>query len=295
MKKTLLSTIAAALALAGCGGTSGSSTSSSTAAATPQTQTTTATQAAAKQTTTKHKATHHKAAVHKPEPAATSATTTSAPVATATTSAPLTTHSSPPPVTTTSAPAPVVAAPKPTGSSTTQSGNQSGNKSKSKSNQGRATASPTRGTEPAPAACRRCRSWLPAVSFEVASGSSVHVTHPRYFGLFNPAPTFPAQCADRIVAVFNPQLATSSTSPAAVEIESHVIRSVACRAGLPAETVGHFTTAGSEANYTALICALTRSNAGFAAHGARCFEGPPVFYVSRESTLLGSRSRTRRV
>ena len=26
----------------------------------------------------------------------------------------------------------------------------------------------------------------------------VHVTHPRYFGLFNPAPTFPAQCADRI-------------------------------------------------------------------------------------------------
>jgi DNA modification methylase len=28
----------------------------------------------------------------------------------------------------------------------------------------------------------------------------VHVTHPRYFGLFNPAPTFPAQCADRIAA-----------------------------------------------------------------------------------------------
>ncbi len=113
----------------------------------------------------------------------------------------------------------------------------------------------------------------------------VHVTHPRYFGLFNPAPTFPAQCADRIVAVFNPQLATSSTSPAAVEIESHVIRAVASRAGLPAEAGGHFTTAGSEANYTALICALTRSNAGFAAQGARCFQGPPVFYVSRESHL----------
>ena len=36
----------------------------------------------------------------------------------------------------------------------------------------------------------------------------VHVTHPRYFGLFNPAPTFPAQCADRIAGAFNPQLAT---------------------------------------------------------------------------------------
>jgi len=113
----------------------------------------------------------------------------------------------------------------------------------------------------------------------------VHVTHPRYFGLFNPAPTFPAQCADRIAAVFNPQLATATTSPAAVEIEAHVIRSVADRAGLPAEACGHFTTAGSEANYTALICALTRSSHGFATEGARCFQGPPVFYASRESHL----------
>jgi aromatic-L-amino-acid decarboxylase len=113
----------------------------------------------------------------------------------------------------------------------------------------------------------------------------VHVTHPRYFGLFNPAPTFPAQCADRIAAVFNPQLATATTSPAAVEIEAHVIRSVADRAGFPAEASGHFTNAGSEANYTALICALTRSNHRFATEGARCFQGPPVFYVSRESHL----------
>jgi hypothetical protein len=52
----------------------------------------------------------------------------------------------------------------------------------------------------------------------------VHVTHPRYFGLLNPAPTFPAQCADRMADAFNPQLATSTTSPAAVEIEAHVIR-----------------------------------------------------------------------
>jgi aromatic-L-amino-acid/L-tryptophan decarboxylase len=111
------------------------------------------------------------------------------------------------------------------------------------------------------------------------------VTHPRYFALFNPAPTFPAPCADRIAAVFNPQLATSTRSPAAVEIEAHVIRSVAVRAGLPAEAGGHFTTAGSEANYTALICALTRSNSGFATEGARCFQSPPVFYVSRESHL----------
>jgi aromatic-L-amino-acid/L-tryptophan decarboxylase len=113
----------------------------------------------------------------------------------------------------------------------------------------------------------------------------VHVTHPRYFGLFNPAPTFPAQCADRIAGSFNPQLATATTSPAAVEIEAHVIRAVAQRVGFPRGATGHFTSGGSEANFTALICALTRSNGNFASDGARAFEGPPVFYVSRESHL----------
>jgi aromatic-L-amino-acid/L-tryptophan decarboxylase len=113
----------------------------------------------------------------------------------------------------------------------------------------------------------------------------VHVTHPRYFGLFNPAPTFPAQCADRIAAAFNPQLATSTTSPAAVEIESHVIQAVAQRAGFPPDSAGHFTSGGSEANCTAVICALTQANSGYATEGVRAFAGAPMFYVSRESHL----------
>jgi glutamate/tyrosine decarboxylase-like PLP-dependent enzyme len=113
----------------------------------------------------------------------------------------------------------------------------------------------------------------------------VHMTHPRYFGLFNPAPTFPAQCADRIAAAFNPQLATSTTSPVAVAIEAHVIRAVAQRAGLGRDAAGHFTTGGAEANCTALICALTRAHPEFATQGSRAFAGPPRFYVSRESHL----------
>jgi glutamate/tyrosine decarboxylase-like PLP-dependent enzyme len=112
-----------------------------------------------------------------------------------------------------------------------------------------------------------------------------HMTHPRYFGLFNPAPTFPAECADRIVAAFNPQLATATTSPAAVDIEAHVIAAVARRAGLPQETEGHFTTGGAEANFTALICALTAANGDFAERGARAFTGQPALYISRESHL----------
>ena len=115
----------------------------------------------------------------------------------------------------------------------------------------------------------------------------VHLTHPRYFGLFNPAPTFPAQCADRIAAAFNPQLATSSTSPAAVEIESHVIRSIGRRAGLSPEIAGHFTTGGAEANYTALLCALTRSDAGFASEGARAFKGRAcVLHIEGEPSCV---------
>jgi glutamate/tyrosine decarboxylase-like PLP-dependent enzyme len=110
----------------------------------------------------------------------------------------------------------------------------------------------------------------------------VHMNHPRYFGLFNPAANFPAQCADRIAGAFNPQLASSGSSPAPVEIEAHVIRALARRAGLPPESAGHFTTAGSEANYTSLVCALTRADTRFGTDGARAFAGPVAMYTSRE-------------
>jgi glutamate/tyrosine decarboxylase-like PLP-dependent enzyme len=109
----------------------------------------------------------------------------------------------------------------------------------------------------------------------------VHMTHPRYFGLFNPAPNFPSQCADRIAGAFNPQLASSGSSPAPVEIEAHVIRAIAARAGLPAEASGHFATSGSEANFTALVCALTHVEPRFATDGVQAFAGPVAMYTSR--------------
>jgi len=110
----------------------------------------------------------------------------------------------------------------------------------------------------------------------------VHMNNPRYFGLFNPAANFPSQCADRIAGSFNPQLASSGSSPAPVEIEAHVIRAIAARAGLPAESTGHFTTSGSEANYTALLCALTRAAPRFGEEGVRAFAAPVAMYTSRE-------------
>lgn len=109
----------------------------------------------------------------------------------------------------------------------------------------------------------------------------VHMNNPRYFGLFNPPASFPSQCADRIAGAFNPQLASSGSSPAPVEIEAHVIRAMAARAGLPAGSGGHFTTSGSEANYTALVCALTRAEPRFGAEGVRAFSAPVAMYASR--------------
>jgi glutamate/tyrosine decarboxylase-like PLP-dependent enzyme len=110
----------------------------------------------------------------------------------------------------------------------------------------------------------------------------VQMTNPRYFGLFNPGANFPSQCADRIASVFNPQLASSASSPVPVALEGHLIRAVARRAGFGAGATGHFATGGSEANYTALVCALTAAHPRFAHEGARAFAGPPTFYTSRE-------------
>jgi glutamate/tyrosine decarboxylase-like PLP-dependent enzyme len=110
----------------------------------------------------------------------------------------------------------------------------------------------------------------------------VQMANPRYFGLFNPGANFPSQCADRVASLFNPQLASSASSPVPVELERHVIRAIAQRAALGGEATGHFATGGSEANYTALLCALTGAHPGFASDGARAFAGPAKFYTSRD-------------
>ena len=110
----------------------------------------------------------------------------------------------------------------------------------------------------------------------------VQMSNPRYFGLFNPGANFPAQCADRIAGLFNPQLASSASSPLPVALESHVIRAVARRAAMDEQVAGHFATGGSEANFTALLCALTAAHPSFSADGVRAFAGPVKFYTSRD-------------
>lgn len=113
---------------------------------------------------------------------------------------------------------------------------------------------------------------------------SVDVTHPAYFGLFNP-PVDPAGIvADALVALYNPQLAAWSHAPAANEIERLTLDYLASLLWPEAEsTIGSFTSGGAEANLSAVIVALTRQFPEFGVYGARALPGPPRMYVSEES------------
>ncbi|MGH9587935.1 MAG: pyridoxal phosphate-dependent decarboxylase family protein [Acidobacteriaceae bacterium] len=111
----------------------------------------------------------------------------------------------------------------------------------------------------------------------------VQITHPRYFGLFNPNVMPASVVADVLVAIYNPQLANWRTSPAANEIERHTLGWLTEKFGLPSQAIATFTSGGSEANLTAIIAALTRSFPQYGERGLQALGGTPVLYLSREA------------
>lgn len=111
----------------------------------------------------------------------------------------------------------------------------------------------------------------------------VQVTHPRYFGLFNPSVTLASAVADTLVALYNSQLANWRTSPAANEMERHTLGWFAAKFGLPEETRASFTTGGTEANQSAVVVALTRAFPGYGKDGLRSLPGAPTIYLTEES------------
>ncbi len=127
---------------------------------------------------------------------------------------------------------------------------------------------------------------LAALDFAVENlwRDQVHTANPRYFGLFNPAPTTMGIAADALVAAFNPQLAAWSHSPFAAEVELHLVRTFAERFGFdPARAEGTFTSGGAEANHTALLLALNRAFPESARRGMVALRSQPVAYVSPEA------------
>jgi len=111
----------------------------------------------------------------------------------------------------------------------------------------------------------------------------VHVTHPRYFGLFNPSVTLASVVADTLVAMYNPQLATWRTSPAANEIERHTLAWLTGKFGLPASAIASFTNGGAEANLSAVIVALTQTFPEYGDGGLRRLGAAPAIYLSDQA------------
>lgn len=111
----------------------------------------------------------------------------------------------------------------------------------------------------------------------------VQVTHPRYFGLFNPSVTLASVVAETLVAMYNPQLANWRTSPAGNEIERHTLAWLTAKFGLPADTSATFTSGGSEANLSAVVVALTSAFPEYGENGIRHLAASPAIYVTEEA------------
>jgi glutamate/tyrosine decarboxylase-like PLP-dependent enzyme len=111
----------------------------------------------------------------------------------------------------------------------------------------------------------------------------VQITHPRYFGLFNPSVTFASVLADTLAAMYNPQLAAWRTSPAANEIERHTLSWLSAKFGMPLHASATFTSGGAEANLSAVVVALTRAFPEYGEEGLHRLGGCPTIYLTRES------------
>jgi glutamate/tyrosine decarboxylase-like PLP-dependent enzyme len=111
----------------------------------------------------------------------------------------------------------------------------------------------------------------------------VQVTHPRYFGLFNPSVTLASIVADTLVAAYNPQLATWRTAPGPNEIERHTLSWLGGKFGMPGDAIANFTTGGAEANLSAVVTALTRAFPDYGERGLGNLAARPTIYVTAEA------------
>jgi glutamate/tyrosine decarboxylase-like PLP-dependent enzyme len=118
---------------------------------------------------------------------------------------------------------------------------------------------------------------------KMLSNWQVQVTHPRYFGLFNPSVTLASVVADTLVAMYNSQLANWRTSPAANEMERHTLAWLAAKFGLPEDSIATFTSGGSEANLSAVVVALTWAFPEYGERGLRHLSGDPAIYLTEET------------
>jgi glutamate/tyrosine decarboxylase-like PLP-dependent enzyme len=113
---------------------------------------------------------------------------------------------------------------------------------------------------------------------------AVQVTHPRYFGLFNPSVSNAGIVADTLAALYNLQLAAWSHAPAANELERLTLAHLGRALGFdPDATFANFTTGGLESNLSAVLTALAHRFPDVAVKGMPALPSRPVIYVTSES------------
>lgn len=117
----------------------------------------------------------------------------------------------------------------------------------------------------------------------ILSNWQVQITHPRYFGLYNPSVTFASVLGDALAAMYNPQLATWRTAPGPIEVERHILAWLASKFGMPSCTAASFTSGGNEANLSATTAALLGKFPDLGEGGLRSLRGQPTVYRTGEA------------
>jgi aromatic-L-amino-acid decarboxylase len=130
---------------------------------------------------------------------------------------------------------------------------------------------------------------------------SMQMSHPRIFGLFNPAPLPVAAFAELPAAMLNQSVDAWKAAPAATHLEVRLIRWMTDRIGFGRNAFGVFTSGGGVANAIALKMARDRA-LGFevrrrglppAARRLRFYASEEAhFSIGRSLDLLGLGERT---
>ena len=112
----------------------------------------------------------------------------------------------------------------------------------------------------------------------------VQVTHPRYFGLFNPSVLPVTVLGEALAALYNPQMAVWSHAPAACELEHRALTALQGLIGwAPDAAVANFTSGGMESNASALQCALAWRFPGWDERGLTALGLRPTVYLSADA------------
>ncbi|MFW6691217.1 pyridoxal phosphate-dependent decarboxylase family protein [Streptomyces sp. MAR4 CNX-425] len=114
-----------------------------------------------------------------------------------------------------------------------------------------------------------------------AVADATHISSPRYFGLFNPAPLPVAVWTDALCSALNQNAAAWRQSPTATALEEQVLRWLCDLLGYGDGASGTLTSGGSEANLIALKCA--RDAAAGAAATAGLGGAPLRVYASEQA------------